>query len=173
MLPRKRENCFPFYSFWLERSCQQYKTTYPFHGNTLMGFLCIVVEIQNISHCCEQEESIKHLFNYTNQMHNIYSLHTFTVLLLLSIRLVHAHNMRQHRREYFRIWTHWGLPVKCSILLSGFNQILSRHIFLEVRSIKFHENPSSGSRTDTCTQRDGLHDPLWMPRFTWSWVCRL
>jgi len=62
-----------------------------------------VVEIQNISHCCEQHESIKHLFNYTNQMHNIYSLHTFTVLLLLCIRLVHVYNMRQHGREYFRI----------------------------------------------------------------------
>lgn len=158
MVSRKRKNCSPLYCFWLLRSCQQYKTTHAFHGKALMVFLCIVVEIQNSSHCCEQHESIKHLFNYINQMHDMYSLHKFTVLLLLCIRWVYMYNMRQRGREYFRLWTYWGLPVKCSILLPGFNQIVSRHIFLEVRSIKLNENPSSGSRTDTCAQMDGLHD---------------
>ena len=39
----------------------------------------------------------------------------------------------------------------CPILTkSGF----SRQILIEVASIKFHENPSSGSRPETCGQTD-------------------
>jgi len=124
MLPRKRKNCFPLHCFLLQRSFQQNKTTHPFHGNTLMGFLCTVVEIENTSHCCEQHESIKHLLNYANQMHNIYSLHTFTVLLLLCIRLVCMYNKRARGgvvvkalrykpegRGFDSRWCHWNFSV--------------------------------------------------------------
>jgi hypothetical protein len=47
---------------------------------------------------------------------------------------------------------------KCPIFLSDFNQVwifFFRQMYLEVPSIKFRENPSSGSRTDTCGRTDG------------------
>jgi hypothetical protein len=34
------------------RSCQQYRSQQCCHGNTTIGFLCTVVEVQNISYYC-------------------------------------------------------------------------------------------------------------------------
>ena len=40
--------------------------------------------------------------------------------------------------------------MKCLILLSHFNQFgVPRQIFIEVPSVKFHGNPTSGNRDDT------------------------
>jgi hypothetical protein len=55
--------------------------------------------------------------------------------------------------------TYLGLYVKCPVFLFhiltkfGFSQKIS----IRVLNIKFHVNPSSGSRADMCGQRDG-HD---------------
>ena len=48
------------------------------------------------------------------------------------------------------------LRVKCPVFfLSYSNQIWSLpHIFIEVYNAKFHGNPSSGSRADTCGRTD-------------------
>lgn len=47
--------------------------------------------------------------------------------------------------------TRVALHVKCRIFLSDFKQIgVSRHIFVKVPNVKFHENPSNWSRADTC-----------------------
>ena len=40
----------------------------------------------------------------------------------------------------------------------------SRQISIEVSSVKFHENPSSGSRADTYEQTDG-HDEIYQALF--------
>jgi hypothetical protein len=48
-----------------------------------------------------------------------------------------------------------GLHVKC-LILNKFG--VSRQIFVKVLSFKFHENPSSGSRADTCGQMDWRTD---------------
>ena len=47
---------------------------------------------------------------------------------------------------------------KCPIFVSDFNQVwifFFRQIFLKVPSIKFRDNPSSGSRTVPCGRTDG------------------
>ena len=45
-----------------------------------------------------------------------------------------------------------GLNVKCTIVTEF---VFPRRIFMKVPNIKFHEDSFSGSRADTCGQRDG------------------
>jgi hypothetical protein len=52
--------------------------------------------------------------------------------------------------------THLGLLVRCPTLLFDVNRIcISWRIFIQVPGGKFHGNPSSGSRADTCGRTDG------------------
>jgi hypothetical protein len=47
------------------------------------------------------------------------------------------------------------LRAKCPLFLSDFNKLeFSRQVFEKRSNIKFHENPSSGSRVVSCGQRD-------------------
>ena len=50
-----------------------------------------------------------------------------------------------------------SLHVKCPLFLSDFNETLnfSTYFFKNTQSIKFHENPSSGSRVVPCGWTDG------------------
>jgi len=52
-----------------------------------------------------------------------------------------------------------GLLVKYPLFLSDFHEtIFSPQIFESYSNIKFHENPSSGSRVVPCAQMDGRTD---------------
>ena len=54
-----------------------------------------------------------------------------------------------------------GIHVKCPLFLYDFNYLnFSRHIFEKENSqnIKFHENPSSGSRVVACGRTEGRTD---------------
>jgi len=50
LLPWKRNCKFPF-CCWRRWSCQQYKSVQLCHGNATVGFLFIVVELQNTAYC--------------------------------------------------------------------------------------------------------------------------
>jgi hypothetical protein len=51
--------------------------------------------------------------------------------------------------------SHLRLHVKCPIFLSDFNHFgFSHQSFMDVTNTKFHKNPSSGSRSDTCGQTE-------------------
>jgi len=49
---------------------------------------------------------------------------------------------------------HTRIHVKYPLFLSDFKLEFSVHIFEEYSNIKFHENPSSGSRVVPCGQTD-------------------
>jgi len=61
--------------------------------------------------------------------------------------------------EVFIVIMYLGLHVKCPIVCLILNKfVVSGQIFVRVFSIKFHENPSSGSRADRCRQTDWRTD---------------
>jgi hypothetical protein len=58
------------------------------------------------------------------------------------------------------IWSkmYIGIDVKCPLFLSDFNETwISRQMFEKASNIKFHENPSNGSRVVPCGWTD-RHD---------------
>lgn len=61
---------------------------------------------------------------------------------------------------------HFGLHVKCPLLLSDFNQNWEcRQILVELSSVKFNTNPFSLSRNVPCVWTDGQRDSY--RRSTW------
>jgi hypothetical protein len=53
--PRNCNSTFLFYC-WHSCSCQQYKSVHCCHVNITVGFLCGVVELQNILFCCKNNK---------------------------------------------------------------------------------------------------------------------
>jgi len=54
---------------------------------------------------------------------------------------------------------HIGLHVKCPLFLPDYNgTTVSRHIFEKYSNLKYHENPSCGSRVVLCERKDRQTD---------------
>jgi len=52
-----------------------------------------------------------------------------------------------------------GLHVQCRLFLPDFNETtVSRHIFEKYSNLKYHENPSCGSRVVACERKDRQTD---------------
>ena len=68
--------------------------------------------------CSLQSRMIKYLFSYTNQMHSIYSLHTFTVFLLHVFGVTFTVISENMCARYLR-------PLAASQLLSMFTRVVT------------------------------------------------
>ena len=128
-------------------------------------------EVASRKHCCKGNAATRSVG--TVELHvTVNSIKNYRVLLNNAWMTNWCH---ENNRTYL------GLHVKCPIRLTLINFGSSRHSFIKAPPpppprIKFHENPSTGSRADTCWQSDitetGGHFPrlartrLWRHKFT-------
>jgi hypothetical protein len=120
--------------------------------------VCIVVDLQNSKcfrlHCCRSAKFWKFPFELLS-IYNILKVSVWIVVDLQNSKSFLLHCCRS--AKFFvmlLISTYWRLLVKCLMFLYNFNHVWILSTFLQVCSIKFHENPSSEKRKDKCGGRN-------------------
>jgi hypothetical protein len=118
-----------YYIFWV-RACSHRHPACSEHAPYYF-VVCGLSNSRNISHCLINGT----IFGKNGRMRNVY----FDFL----------YNFCLYKKNWARIWPNMriGLHVKYSLFLSGCNQTwIFLTLFAKYSNIKFHDNPSGGSR---------------------------
>jgi hypothetical protein len=105
------------------------------------------------------ETQQRHLFSFNVEITfcSVLGYPNSLILFHSKTALFWRRNLAGNKKTYF------GLRVKFPKFLSDFNQVW---IFIKLSNIKFHKNPSSGSRADTRTDKRTKGDDLDNRRFS-------